>query len=388
MARSEPRNWLPGWAGRTQVERVELYTRASLFVIFWLLVALAALGAGNLTESAPAIVGILVGALALGVSGTLLLRRAMDLYPDEAPLPRTELAALLGLSALAQGLVFLLPEDARFSAAIMIVGALTLGAGGLRDRRVLWFLYVASPIIMLISTGMIGLAAYGLAMGLFLIFTVQSSMWLLGVVNELDTARGSQAALAVAEERLRFSRDVHDVLGRRLSTIAVQAELAATLSERGDPQAPERMLQVRVTAHEALREARELARGYRPLALDTEVDGAISLLRSAGITATADLGDLPESWHEPVARVIRESVTNVLRHSRATRVTMTYADGEVVIRNDGVTGSAEDSQGTGLTTLQEHLEPLGARLETRRIDDEFVVKVCLVAEPARAEGSR
>ena len=66
--------------------------------------------------------------------------------------------------------------------------------------------------------------------------------------------------------------------GRELSTIAVQAELAATLAERGDPRAPQHILQVRETAHEALREARELARGYRPLDLAAEVDGAVSLL--------------------------------------------------------------------------------------------------------------
>src|SRR4051812_29114117 len=98
MARSEPRNWLPGWAGRTQVQRVELYTRASLFVIFWLLVGVAALGAVNLSESAPDLAGILVGSMVLGAFGTRLLRRSMELYPDYAPLPRAELVTLLGLS--------------------------------------------------------------------------------------------------------------------------------------------------------------------------------------------------------------------------------------------------------------------------------------------------
>ena len=107
------------------------------------------------------------------------------------------------------------------------------------------------------------------------------------------------------------------------------------------------MLQVRETAHEALREARELARGYRPLDLDTEVDGAVSLLRSAGVSASADLADLPEAWHEPVARVIREAVTNVLRHSSATRVEMRYADGAVVIRNDGLHDESATAAGRG-----------------------------------------
>ena len=147
---------------------------------------------------------------------------------------------------------------------------------------------------------------------------MQSSLWLLELVYELERSRDTQAALAVAEERLRFSRDVHDVMGRQLSTIAVQAELAATLAERGDPRAPRHILEVRETAHEALREARELARGYRPLDLLAETNGAVSLLESAGITATADLAGLPQAWHEPVARVVREAMTNVLRHSSAT----------------------------------------------------------------------
>ena len=74
----------------------------------------------------------------------------------------------------------------------------------------------------------------------FIGFTVHISLWMLEVVRRLDRTRDTEAALAVAEERLRFSRDVHDVLGRHLSTIAVRAELAAALARRGDPTAPPR----------------------------------------------------------------------------------------------------------------------------------------------------
>ena len=148
--------------------------------------------------------------------------------------------------------------------------------------------------------------------GAFLIFTVRASLWLLDVVAELDRAKGARAALAVAEERLRFSRDLHDVLGRRLSTIAVQAELASTLAERGDSRAADRMLDVRAVAHEALREVRELARGYRAVDLEQELHGARSLLRSAGIETRIDVATLPEPWHEAAGWVVRETVTNVL----------------------------------------------------------------------------
>ena len=88
-------------------------------------------------------------------------------------------------------------------------------------------------------------------------------------------------------------------------------------------------------AHEALREARELARGYRPTDLDQEVEGARALLASAGIPADLDVDGVPEAWHEAAGWVIREGVTNVLRHSAATHVGLSFADGVLTLRNDG-----------------------------------------------------
>ena len=381
-------NLVPGWAGRTEVQRVRLYTVGSLYLIYWFLVPIMALNAAVRVPSDAVVVGVVT--IVVGVAGTFTLRKAVSLYPDHAPVPWRELTTLVVLAVVADGLVFLLPEKSQFAAALVIVATLAWGAGGLRDRRIQWFVYAACTALVLVPTGSIAFAAYGLGVALFLVFTVQSSLWLLGVVTELDRARATQAALAVAEERLRFSRDVHDVLGRRLSTIAVQAELAATLTTRGDERAPEQMLLVRETAHEALREARELARGYRPLDLDTEVDGAVSLLRSAGVSASADLADLPEAWHEPMARVIREAVTNVLRHSSATRVEMRYADGAVVIRNDGLTSSPRPrlDAGSGLAGLAEHLAPLGAVLTAEPDGADFVVRAELDAAPGAAAEER
>jgi two-component system sensor histidine kinase DesK len=383
---------LRSWADRTQVERVRMYTLSSLYLLLWLLLLLAGVGAVALVSNPTEAVVAGVLTLLLGVAGTVVMREAIRLYPAPAPVPWRLLGVLVALAVVSEALVFALPEKARFSAAIVVLGALAWGAGGLRDRQINRFLYVAFPVLVLVPTGSAGLAAFGLGMGLFLIFTVQSSLWLLGVVTELERGRNTQAALAVAEERLRFSRDVHDVLGRQLSTIAVQAELAATLAERGDVRAPQHILQVRETAHDALREARELARGYRPLDLEAEIDGAISLLRSAGITATAELDGLPAAWHEPVARVIREAVTNVLRHSVATRVTMQYADGVVAICNDGASATSPRhdmaaSDGTGLLGLTEQLAPSGAVVTTEHHGEEFVVRVQLARSERPAQFS-
>ncbi len=370
--------------GRSQVDRVRIYTVGSLHLIFWLQLALTALGAVGLVADALHFLGIVVATVVLGALGTMTLREAIRLYPERAPLPWRQLGSLVVGAFVAESLVFLLPEKAQFSAALIVVGSLAWGAGGIRDRKVQWALYAGCALFLFLPTGSIGLAAFGVVIAAFLIFTVQISMWLFEVVSELDRTKQTQAALAVAEERLRFSRDVHDVLGRQLSTIAVQAELAATLAERGDPRAPQHILVVRESAHEALREARELARGYRPLDLNAEVEGAVSLLESAGITATADLAALPAAWHEPVARVIREAVTNVLRHSTATRVEIRYADGQVAITNDGAALTTrprlESSRdGTGLIGLAEQLAPSGARITTDHQGDEFVVRVQLAA---------
>jgi two-component system sensor histidine kinase DesK len=326
--------------------------------------------------------------LALGVTGTLALRESIRLYPERGPVPWQPLGLLGVVAAVAGSLVLLLPEKAQFSSALVIVCTLCWGAGGVRDRRVQGFLYAGCPLLVLLLTGDLGYAAATVAIVGFLSFTVQSTLWLFDVVSELERSKETQAALAVAEERLRFSHDVHDVLGRQLSTIAVQAELAAALAERGDPRAPHYILEVRETAHEALREARELARGYRPLDLYAEVDGAISLLKSAGITATAELTDLPPAWHEPVARVIREAVTNVLRHSTATRVDIRYDGTAVAITNDGATTTTRPrlsggTGGSGLVGLTEQLTPSGAKITTDHQGDQFVVHVQLASADAK-----
>jgi two-component system, NarL family, sensor histidine kinase DesK len=374
--------------GRSQVERVRIYTIGSLYLIFWFMLVLTATGALTLVNDRVSIAVGTVLTLALGVTGTLTLRQSIRLYPERGPVPWQALGLLVVVAAVAGSLVLLLPEKAQFSGALVIVCTLCWGAGGVRDKVVQGFLFAGCPLLVLLPTGDLGYAAAAVAIVGFLTFTVQSTLWLFDVVSELERSKQTQAALAVAEERLRFSHDVHDVLGRQLSTIAVQAELAAALAERGDPRAPQYILEVRETAHEALREARELARGYRPLDLYAEVDGAVSLLKSAGITATAELTDLPPAWHEPVARVIREAVTNVLRHSTATRVDIRYDGTAVVITNDGATTTTRPrlsggTGGSGLVGLAEQLASSGARITTDHQGDQFVVHVQLASADAK-----
>ena len=290
---------LPGWSGRTEVQRVWLYTVGSLYLIYWFLVPILAFSAARTVSDAVAM-GVVT--IVVGVAGSFTLRRAVALYPDHAPVPWKELTSLVALVVVADGLVFLLPEKVRFSAALVLAVTLAWGAGGLRDRgssgacTPLASPWCSSRRVTSRSRRTVSASRCSSCSPC----RARCGCWAWSPSS--TGRRRTQAALAVAEERLRFSRDVHDVMGRRLSTIAVQAELAATLATRGDERAPEQILQVRETAHEALREARELARGYRPLDLAAEVDGAVSLLRSAGSRRRAPTSPTcPRPGTSPVA---------------------------------------------------------------------------------------
>src|ERR1017187_7481716 len=129
-----------------------------------------------------------------------------------------------------------------------------------------------------------GFMIYALFIGGYVV-DCRGSAWTLRIMWELDRSRAVQARLSVAEERLRFARDLHDVLGRNLSLIAVTSELAGQLARRGDEEAAAagHMIEVRRVAHESLREMRAVISGYRTADLDTELAGAQDVLRSAGV---------------------------------------------------------------------------------------------------------
>lgn len=359
------------WRDRSQTQRVELYTVASLHVLLWFfLVSLTA--PIVVEEGASRAAPVVAAGLASAVLAAWCLHRAIRTYPDPRRpwLPLAALAlACLGLALLARQL----SESVDVTGGLVAVLLLAWCAGGFPGRRWAWVVVASSGALLWVATDEPAVVVPGLLVGGFFVFSVQVSLWMVDVVRRLDRARDTEAALAVAEERLRFSHDVHDVLGRRLSTIGVQAELAAAYVDRADARAADQIRTVRQTAHEGLREAREIARGYRPLDLHQEVDGALALLQSAGIAARAEVADVPADRHEPAARTIREAVTNVLRHSRARTVTMTYADDELVIRNDGALRTG-DRSGSGLRALSEHVSTAGGRLETERDGDEFVVR--------------
>ncbi|MFG2086151.1 MULTISPECIES: sensor histidine kinase [unclassified Spirillospora] len=231
-------------------------------------------------------------------------------------------------------------------------------------------------------------AVYVAACG-FVVFCnrYQRRMWEMH--QETYAARGALARLAVTEERLRFSRDLHDLLGHSLSLIAVKSELAMRTVGADPDRAVAEMADVRRTAREALREVRAAVNGYRAVELDAELAGARAVLEAAGIRC--EIGDLPGALPPEVravlAWVIREGTTNVIKHSEARHCTVTLTShGDSValeMRNDGARGG-DDADGAGLTGLAERVAVLGGEITSGRHGRADFVLRAVVPLPAPA----
>lgn len=169
----------------------------------------------------------------------------------------------------------------------------------------------------------------------------------------LRRARAELARLAVAEERLRISRDLHDVLGQRLAAVALKSELAARLS-RSDPERAEvEMTEVSKIAREALDEVRATVAGYRDASLATEVRTAEALLTAASVETTVSgvPVNLSPAVEEVASWVVREASTNVVRHAHADHCRIVLgrvASGlSVEISDDGVASEGSGFSGSG-----------------------------------------
>jgi two-component system sensor histidine kinase DesK len=173
---------------------------------------------------------------------------------------------------------------------------------------------------------------------------------------------------AMAQERLRFARGLHDLLGHSLSLIALKSELAGRLAELDPARARTEMADVEAAARRALAEVRDAVSGYRQVSLAQAQAEARSALFAAGITlrTPAPAEPLPGAVDAVLGWVVREATTNVLRHSGARSVTVELArvagDVTLTVTDDGH-GTAGEA-GAGLSGLAERVEGLGGRLTT------------------------
>src|SRR5699024_7307913 len=305
-------------------------------------------------------------------------------------------AGAVVLPSLALVILLVLPGSVGASAWPLLIslGVLTVSA----LIRVPWWWSLLAAIALALLVNVLepspGVGAPFAAIVTAATAAVRSSLWLAALVRELEDARMAQSQLAVAEERMRFARDLHDVSGRDLSAIAVKSELVAQLVERGDDRALEHSREAAQIARTSLAEIRALVRGYREVNLEAELQGTVSLLRSARVEVNVqgsaeeipDRHDQVAAWvlreggtnilrhpeptpvtgpqppelirhrHDQVAAwVLREGGTNILRHSEPRHVIVSLAPEGIRLSNDGAPQGRRITEGSGLTGLRERL---------------------------------
>ncbi|GAB3314099.1 sensor histidine kinase [Geodermatophilus aquaeductus] len=237
--------------------------------------------------------------------------------------------------------------------------------------RWVWPAVVAAAAVcaaVVAAHGMLGELFILPVMCLLTAFGLRGTRHLVEVNNELAEAREELARNAVAEERLRFARDLHDLLGHSLSLIALKSELAGRLAEADPARARAEMADVEAAARRALAEVRDAVSGYRQVSCAQALAEARSALSGAGIAVRvpARVPTLPGPVDAALGWVVREATTNVLRHSGARSVTVSLADdgaeAVLTVADDG-RGPTDDSEpGSGLAGLSERVGALGGRL--------------------------
>ena len=194
---------------------------------------------------------------------------------------------------------------------------------------------------------------------------------------KLRLANEEIEALAAVAERERIARDLHDVLGHTLSLIVLKAELAGRLLDAASGSSTIRaraeLADVERTARTALAEVREAIGGYRSKGLAAEIEAARRTLDAAGVTLTADavssnLTGLSAQEETVLALAMREAVTNIVRHARATTCRLRFGSENgrrrLIVEDDGQNTTTQE--GNGLRGMRERVEALGGNVNLDR----------------------
>ncbi|MFD9193872.1 sensor histidine kinase [Streptomyces phaeochromogenes] len=297
----------------------------------------------------------------------------------------------------------LVPQAALAYAPFPMFGVLWGGFGGflsgavlvvLRGSVLAWVLFVlnaaavcglalasfalAPAVYLTLATVVIGLMVYGLTR-------------LSDIVVEQYRLRHRTALAAVSGERLRVARDLHDLLGYSLSAITLKSELTLRKVGVDDDRARKELVETLNIARQALADVRAVARGCRNLSVTAELRSVSGVLDAADVETTieGEPGDLDPGTGSVLAIVLREAVTNLLRHSAARhcRIEFGEADGQrwLAISNDGVEDGVSRTEagrrGGGLGNLADRLGTVGGELTVTTEWGWFHLRAVL---PARA----
>ncbi|MFE5943190.1 sensor histidine kinase [Streptomyces sp. NPDC056480] len=221
---------------------------------------------------------------------------------------------------------------------------------------------------------------------------------LVDLIIELERKRAESAWLAATEERLRIARDLHDLLGYSLSAITLKSELVHRLIGLHDDRARDEIVEVLDISREALADVRTVARGYRDMVFDDELVAVQKVLTTADVDVSVEksfIGELGKRREAVLATVLREAVTNMLRHStvRHCRISLRRRRGVVAltVSNDGShpgRGLAavpyDGGNGSGLANLAERLAGVDGTLNSSQDGEGWfhLIAECPIGSPA------
>jgi len=348
-----------------------------LFSVVWLFFLIFPItGLLHTRPTAGRLVVIVIGmAIIIAVYLWLMLRRP---FPDAAPAPSAGWQPLALLTLLLACVLFLTMTESSDWYWFFTYAGLAAGVA-FPARRAAW-----TTIGLIVIVAGVGGFLDWLQMGRMMVLVAALGFGMIGMghlirtIRALRAARAEIARLAVAEERLRFARDLHDLLGHSLSTIAIKTALAYRLL----PGTPERAMgeldDVQTVTQEALKEVRDAVTGYRRPTLATELANAREILAAAGIACQCDdaSGTLPAAVESVLAWTVREGVTNTVRHSCARHATIRIRqEGDTVsveITDDGEGRVAEPlaspriGGGSGLRGVAERATAVGGQIDAQR----------------------
>ncbi|MEU2947510.1 histidine kinase [Nocardiopsis alba] len=224
---------------------------------------------------------------------------------------------------------------------------------------------------------MLGYVAVPLSVALTGVIMVHLNQVISELVTELDRAREHEAELAVARERVRFAGDLHDIQGHTLHVVKLKATLARKLVRVDAERAERELEEIHSLVGDTILQTRELAYAQRRLNLSVELENAKNLFEAAGIRVEVDReGEVNARAGESLGQVLRETTTNILRHSEAERVWISLSETGIRVVNDGA-GRGPAPELGGLAALRDRLVDQGGELTVERENGRFTTAASL-----------
>ncbi|WP_324277814.1 sensor histidine kinase [Blastococcus brunescens] len=201
------------------------------------------------------------------------------------------------------------------------------------------------------------------------------------VVAELEEARERDAELAVVRERMRFASDLHDIQGHTLHVVKLKIALARKLLHSDTARVEQELREMYALVGDTIEQTKDLAYGRRNLNIAAELVNAQNLLEAAGIHVRVDCRADVAHADDLLAQLLRETTTNILRHSRATLVHIVLSGDGLTVVNDGV-----DEEGLpelrGLAGLARRVSDDGGELTVQREDGRFLTTATFASPPS------